>query len=189
MLSAKQYLYPRYGKGIKSISGLTRHLNACTKEVLRTAHLDKLHDDLIDTLDGNLEDRSQLLDKINYTIRDTIDLPTEKTPWDGLLASESLSSLREKWFTGNKFPASTPVSDIRYNHLGLKHQNSFYPFNDQLNYALAHYFAESETTKGNINKFLFDPLMTPLTKKLSYKNADEWMEKLSEIPWGIPEDK
>ena len=31
--------------------------------------------------------------------------------------------------------------------------------------------------------------MTPLTKKLSYKNADEWMEKLSEIPWGIPEDK
>ena len=34
-----------------------------------------------------------------------------------------------------------------------------------------------------------DPLMTPFTKKLTYKNADEWIEKLSEIPWGIPEDK
>ena len=31
--------------------------------------------------------------------------------------------------------------------------------------------------------------MTPLTKKLSYKNANEGMEKLSEISWGIPEDK
>ena len=54
---------------------------------------------------------------------------------------------------------------------------------------MAHYFAESETTKGNVNKFLSDPLMTPLTKKFSYKNADEWMEKLLEIPWGIPKDK
>ena len=97
--------------------------------------------------------------------------------------------LREKWFTGKEVPAGTPVSDIKYKHPGLKHQNSFYLFNDQLDYALAHYFAESKTIKGNVNKFLSDPLMTPLTKKLSYKNADKWMEKLSEIPWGIPEDK
>ena len=31
--------------------------------------------------------------------------------------------------------------------------------------------------------------MTPLTKKLSYKNTDEQMEKLLKIPWDIPEDK
>ncbi len=31
--------------------------------------------------------------------------------------------------------------------------------------------------------------MTPLTKKLSYKNANEWMEKLSEILWDIPDNK
>ena len=179
----------RYGKGIKSTSELTRHLNAYTKKVPQTFHLHRLHDDPVDTSDGDLEDESQLLDKTNYTLRDATDLPTKKAPWDGLFASKSLSSLREKWFTGKEFPAGTPVSDIKYNHPGLKHQNSFYPFNDQLDYALAHYFAESETTKGNVNKFLSDPLMTPLTKKLSYKNADEWMEKLSEIPWGIPENK
>ena len=68
-------------------------------------------------------------------------------------------------------------------------QNSFYIFNDQLNYALAHYFAELETTKCNVNKFLFNPLMTFFTKKLSYKNADKWMKKLSEILWGIPKNK
>lgn len=28
----------------------------------------------------------------------------------------------------------------------------FHPFNDELGYALAHYFAESETTKGNVDK-------------------------------------
>ena len=168
---------------------MTRHLNACTKEVPQTAHLDKLHDDLVDTLDGDLEDGSQLLDETNYIVRDATDLPTERTPWDRLLASEFLSSLREEWFTGKEFPAGTPVSDIKYNHLRLKHQNSFYPFNNQLDYALAHYFAKSEMIKGNINKFLSEPLMTPLTKKFSYKNADEWMEKLSEITWGILEDK
>ena len=100
---------------------MIKHLNACTKEVPRTAHLHKLHNDPVDILDENSEDKSQLLDKTNYTVRDETDLPTKKIPWDGLLASESLSSLREEWFTGNKFPAGTPVSDIKYNYLGLKH--------------------------------------------------------------------
>ena len=31
--------------------------------------------------------------------------------------------------------------------------------------------------------------MTPLTKKLSYKNTDKWIEKLLEIPWDILEGK
>ncbi len=31
--------------------------------------------------------------------------------------------------------------------------------------------------------------MAPLTEKLSYRNTDEWMEKLSDIPWCIPNDK
>ena len=67
--------------------------------------------------------------------------------------------------------------------------NSFYSFNDQLDHGLAHYFADSETIKGNVNKFLTDVLMISFFKKLSYKNADEWIEKLLKIPWGIPEDK
>ena len=189
MLSAEQYSCPRCGKGTKSTSRLTKHLNACTKDVPQTAHLHKLHDDPVDISDGDLEDGSQFLDKTNYTVRDATNSPTERTPRDGLLASKFLSLLKEEWFTGKKFPARTPVSDIKYNHPGLKHQNSFYPFNDQLDYALAHYFAELETIKGNVNKFLSDLLITPLSKKLFYKNADKWMKKLSEIPWGIPENK
>ena len=62
MLSTKQYLCPGCGKGTKCISRLTKHLNACSKEVPQTAHLHKLHDDQVDTSDKNLEDGSQLLD-------------------------------------------------------------------------------------------------------------------------------
>ena len=149
----------------------------------------KLHDDSIDTSDADLKDESQLLDETNYIVRDATDLPTKKTTRDRLLASEFLLLLREEWFTGKEFPAGTLVSDIKYNHLGLKHQNSFYPFNDLLDYALAHYFAKSKRNKCNVKNFLSDSLMTVLTKKLSYKNADKWMENLSEILWGIPKDK
>lgn len=38
-------------------------------------------------------------------------------------------------------------------------------------------------------KFLTDALIVFLTEKLSYENADEWMEKLSEILWNISDDK
>ena len=84
-------------------------------------------------------------------------------------------------FNESKFPAGTPVSDTQYKHPGSQNNNPFYLFNDQLDYALAHYFAESETTKRNVDRFLTNPLMKPITKKLPYHNADEWMEKLSYI--------
>ncbi len=112
-----------------------------------------------------------------------------RTPQTGLLGSESSSSLREVKFNDQEFAAGTLVSNIKYNHPRFQNDNLFHSFHDQLNYGLAKYFAESETTKNNINKFLSDPLMAPLTKNLSYRNADKWMEKLSEIIWGISNDK
>lgn len=77
---------------------------------------------------------------------------------------------------------STPISDQRYRYPRSKHKSTFYSFNDQLDYILAHYITESKTTKGNMKKFLTDPLMASLTKKLLYKNIDKWIEKLSKIP-------
>ena len=101
-----------------------------------------------------------------------------RTLQDGLFGSESSSSLREVRFSEQEFPTGTPVSNIKYDHPGSQNDNLFYPFYNQLDYALAYYFAEFETTKGNVDKFLSDPLIAPLTKKLSYRNADEWIEKL-----------
>ena len=58
-------------------------------------------------------------------------------------------------------------------HLRSKYKNNFYPCKDQLDYSLAHYFAELETTKGNMNKFLTDLLIAFFIEKLFYKNADK----------------
>ena len=52
--------------------------------------------------------------------------------------------------------------------MGSQNDNPFYLFDDQLNYALAKYFAESENTKGNVDRFLSDLFISPLTRKLSY---------------------
>ena len=43
--------------------------------------------------------------------------------------------------------------------------------------------------KDNIDRFLFDPSMALLTEKLSYQNADKWIEKLLDILWGIPNNE
>ncbi len=95
------------------------------------------------------------------------------TPQARLLGSESSSSLREVRFSDQEFAASTPIFNIKYNHPGFQNNNPFYLFHDQIYYGLAKYFAESETTKSNVDKFLSDPLMAPLTKKLSYWNVNE----------------
>ncbi len=110
------------------------------------------------------------------------------TPRHGLL-SELSQNFREVTFSESEFPVGISVLDTRYEYTGSQNNNSFYPFNDQLDYALADYFAESETTKHNVDKFLFNLLIKPITKKLSYRNVDEWIEKLFAIPWGIPDNK
>lgn len=90
-----------------------------------------------------------------------------------LLASKSSLTLKEKWFSSYKFLTNTLILDERYKYLRLKHKLIFYFLNNQLNYGLAHYFIESETFKGRVNKFITDLLMALLIKKLSYKNTDK----------------
>lgn len=89
------------------------------------------------------------------------------TPQNGLFESELLSFLKEVKFGQQKFPTNTSISNIKYHHLGLQNKNTFYPFHDQLDYKLVYYLAKPKTTKRNIDKFLFEPLMALFTEKLS----------------------
>ena len=100
-------------------------------------------------------------------------MPTEDMPRKRLFISKFLLALREKWFNSHIFSISISISNKKYKHSGSKYKNSFYSFNDELDYGLAHYFAKLETTKGNMNKFLTDFLMTSLIKKLFYKYDDK----------------
>lgn len=45
-----------------------------------------------------------------------------------------------------------------------------------MNDILVNYFIESETIKDNIKGFLFNLLIVSLTEKLSYQNADKYIE-------------
>ena len=177
-MSIKPYFYLIYRKGVKSTSRLTRYLNACKGYLyLKPVHEPspyKSHKKE-NSLSRNWEDRDNFLGKTVtiITANGTFETPTKDTPQKELLASESLFALREEWFSIHEFSADILISDKKYKYLRSKYKNSFYLFNDQLDYGIAHYFADSETTKGNMNKFLTDPLIALLTKKLSYKNADK----------------
>lgn len=106
-----------------------------------------------------------------------------------LFASKLTSCLKEVWFAEQEFLANLSISKIKYNHPESQNDNIFYPFNNQLDYALAYYFTNSEITKGNIDKFMSNSLIALFTKKLSYQNANKRMEKLSKITWGIPNNE
>ena len=84
-------------------------------------------------------------------------------------------------FGKSEFLIGTQVLDTRYKHFGSQNNNPFYPFNDQLDYVLADYFAESKTTKHNIDKFLSNLLIKSVIQNLSYCNVNEWIEKLFTI--------
>lgn len=85
-----------------------------------------------------------------------------------LFESELLSFLKEVQFIDQEFVISILVSNIKYNYPKSQNDNLFYLFHDQLNYALANYFAKFKTIKRNIDKFLSKLLIISFTKKLSY---------------------
>lgn len=76
-------------------------------------------------------------------------------------------------YSKSEFLANTLILNTRYEYLGSQNNNVFYLFRHQLNYALAHYYVKSEIIKCNIDKFFSNPLIKPITKKLSYCNTNE----------------
>ena len=177
IIFTKPYSYPRYRKGIKSISRLTSYLNTYKSHNYRTTQQEILHEyhNEEDVTGKNWEDESDLLGKTNIivTANGTPDMPTVDIFWKRLLASKFLSALREEWFSSYEFRANTQISDIKYRYLESKYNSGFYPFKYWFDYILAHYFADSETIKSNVNKCWIDPWIVFFTKKLFYKNADE----------------
>ena len=165
---------------MESTGGFIRYMNVYTNQII----LPMLgEDDNVSDNFGLYEDEKSIPEAqdIEKDHRDLVGKSSdsgscakeEYTSQDGLLGSESSSSLKEVRFNKQEFPAGTLVFNIKYDYLRSQNDNLFYPFYNQLDYILAHYFAESETTKGNINKFPSNSLMAPLTEKLSYQNAEK----------------
>lgn len=90
------------------------------------------------------------------------------TSQNELYISKSSSSLKEVNFGEQKFLTSKSISNIKYYYTSFQNNNLFYLFNNQLDYILTNHFAEFETTKNNIDRFLSNALMALFTKKLFY---------------------
>ena len=178
---------------MKSIYGLTRYIKTCMSQQVIFIHMQPKQNILILGEDDNIsenfrphENKESTLEKQDiegdYTNLIGKSWDTGNCPRDGLsrrilqdelLAKESSSSLTEVRFSKQEFSASKLVSNIKYYHPDSSNNNLFHPFNDKLDYALATYFAEFKTNKGNVNRFLSDSLMASFTKKLSYQNVDK----------------
>lgn len=199
-MQSKSYAYPRYRKDVKSTSSLTRHINSCKISItLLSHHFSKA----IAILEYNVTNSPDLLSKNNeedISLRvskngeeeirsanttgnndeniEPIDIDQQRptipnsTPQNKLLGELS-RNFKEITFGKPNFLVNISVFDIRFIYPESLNNNVFYPFNAQLNYILAYYFADSETIKYNVNKFLFNPLMKPITKKLLYCNANQ----------------
>lgn len=81
----------------------------------------------------------------------------------------------------SKFLAGILVLDTRYKQLKSQNNNLFYSLNGQVNYALAYYFADSETIKLNVVKFLIHLLIKPMIKNHLYQNTNKWIENFFAI--------
>jgi hypothetical protein len=62
------------------------------------------------------------------------------------------------------------------------------PFESLLDYGVAMFFHRRQLTKGDVNDFLHDKAMESLVSQLSFKNADQWQEKLLETTNGLSLD-
>ena len=193
----RNYLCLGCEKRLKSIHEFTKHINTYKSYQVffiymqpkqntpipgKRANFWPHEDEKLTLEEQNIKgDHRNLRDKSLNTESYAKDGLAGRTPQPGLLGNELSLSLREIRFSDQEFAANIPISIIKYNHPGFQNNNPFYLFHDQLDNRLAKYFVESETTKNNIDKFLFEPLIAALTKKLSYSNADKWMKKLSKI--------
>ena len=133
------------------------------------------HEDKKSTLEEQdiKKDYTNLVGKSSDTRSRARDGLSGYTLQDRLFASKSSSSLKEVRFCELAFSASKHISDTKYHYLGFQNNYFFHLFNDQLDYVLVTHFAEFKTTKGNIDRFLCNLLMAPLTEKLSYRNVDK----------------
>ena len=198
-MKSRSYLCLRCEKGVKSTNGLIRHVNTCRISITlpsRQLLNGKLVLNYNTTNPLNLSSKNNKKDisprvsnngkkAINPTdikndkediktadINNKMSATSNWMPQNRLL-SESSVSFKEVMFNECKFLSGTPVLDIRYEHFRNQINNLFYLFNSQLDYALAHYFANSKTIKQNIDKFLTNLLMKPIIKNLSYYNVDK----------------
>ncbi len=63
--------------------------------------------------------------------------------------------------------------------------NIYYPFKDNVDYAMARWLLESECTQGDVDRFFSDPRLSKFHSHLSFKSGIEWKQMMMDVPHGV----
>ncbi len=83
------------------------------------------------------------------------------------------------------------IIDININNddfqfmLETKKKNKYESFQSEKNYAFAHWLHQSENSKKDVDKFFQDSRLNKFHQELSFKNDDQWLNKLNKITTNI----
>ncbi len=86
------------------------------------------------------------------------------------------------------------IIDININNddsqfmLETKKKNRYESFQSEKNYAFAHWLHQSENSKKDVDKFFQNSRLNKFHQELSFKNDDQWLNKLSKITTNIHKD-
>jgi hypothetical protein len=69
--------------------------------------------------------------------------------------------------------------------LETEKKNKYESFQNEKNYAFAHWFHQSENNKRDVDKFFQNSRLSKFHQELSFKNDDQWFNKLNKITTSI----
>jgi hypothetical protein len=202
------------GKGVKSLSGLSRHMYKCpivtgkktsiTRN--RLAEAPRYLSQFIshEQTDGDWISLNEVPTQINHIDDgEWIDLDEDTTSSPKSIygiqsrlsttASMRIDSYEEvtRKKAGQIFDDSDiPSRDGRSQspRRSPEHLSRYYPFQSETDFALAQWFLSAKCTKGDIEKFYRDTRLGQIHQLLSFSSYNELMSKIHDIPYGIPDD-
>lgn len=147
IISTKLYLCPKAGKKTEFIIRLIKYLNVYKGQIyfkplynIQIKYYNK-EENLGRNLKYSENDLSDIIDNI-VAANIITEMLIKNTLQKRLFPSEFLSILREKWSISYEFSAGIPILNKIFRYPRSKYKNSFFFFNDQLDYNLTHYFTE-----------------------------------------------
>ena len=202
---------PECGRGVRSLSGLSRHRTRCPVLVGRKTRVvrnGQEHGPDCQTsttplhpcqLDANEESN-------NRDDGDWFDIPEDAMnshpspllTHQGQTRLSSTASIRIESYeevtgrrAGQTFdgsPHSHRGDEARMRKRPPLYKSMNHPFQSPTDFAAAQWFLGAGCTKGDIDRFFGDKRLEPIQKLLSFASYDELMTRIHDIPYGIKDD-
>ena len=202
------------GKGIKSLSGLSRHRTRCpvllgqrkrvVPKIYRQSPADKsstesTHDGPDSVMsygmqlnscqpggnEGSYEEDRDWIDINEDTGSSYLLVPPIQSR---LLTTTSARIESYEEVTGKSAGQGFEDSNHMHHESGTRRPENYHPFRSETDFAAAQWFLSTGCTKGDIDRFFGDKHLTAMQNLLSFTSYDELLGKIHDISYGILND-